>query len=72
MSDKKEKSLFVVDLETKEYRAGQIDNLDAIWEGARPKIKILGPLGETNWLNITSKELLAIKNILVKTTKNTV
>ena len=48
------------------YRKTQFDKIDTVYgEVYPPKIKIIKPNGETNWLNITEEELQKIKAILL-------
>jgi len=51
---------------TKEYRVGQLEKVGTLYSEYKPKIKIIKPNGETNWLNITEDELQEIKAILLK------
>lgn len=46
------------------YRAKEFKKVDTIYSEFRPKLKIIKPNGETNWLDITEKELQKIKFIL--------
>ncbi len=50
---------------TKEYREAQLNKVATEYVDFPTKIKIIKPDGETNWLNITEKELLAIKAVLL-------
>lgn len=49
---------------TKDYRIGQFKKVNTEYSEYMPKIKIIKPNGETNWLDITETELLKIKDIL--------
>lgn len=49
---------------TKEYRKLQFTCIDTVYSEYKPKIKIIKPNGETNWLDITEAELQEIKAIL--------
>ena len=51
---------------TKEYRKAQFARVDTIYHEYMPKIKVIKPNGETNWLDITEAELEAIKKVLIK------
>jgi hypothetical protein len=51
--------------QTKEYREKQFGKVNTLYIEFLPKIKIIKPNGETNWIDITEEELLLIKNILV-------
>ena len=57
---------------TKEYRQAQLQRLSRdhdynnLVDGFKPKLKITRPHSETNWLDITNKELLAIEAILTR------
>lgn len=53
-----------IDKETKEYRMRQFTRISTVFSEYQPKIKILKPDGETNWLDITEEELEQIKVIL--------
>jgi hypothetical protein len=48
------------------YRIGEFEKISTIYNEYNPKIKIIKPNGETNWLNITEEELQKIKDILTK------
>lgn len=49
----------------KEYRKAQFEKVSTVYNEYKPKIKIIKPNGETNWLDIEEKELEKIKNILI-------
>ena len=51
---------------TKEYRKAQFDKVKTEYNEYKPKIKIIKPDGETNWLDITEIELQKIIKVLVK------
>lgn len=51
----------------KEYRESQFERVSTIYSEYKPKIKIIKPNGETNWLDIEEVELEQIKKILLKT-----
>jgi hypothetical protein len=51
---------------TRNYRLNELDKV-APFEGKyKPKLKIITTTGETNWLDVTERELNQIKNILLK------
>jgi hypothetical protein len=50
--------------ETRIYRLSQFDRIGTEYSEYKPKIKIIKPNGETNWLDITETELQQIKHIL--------
>jgi len=50
---------------TKEYRKSQFEKVSTIYNEYKPKIKIIKPNGETNWLDIEEEELEQIKKILI-------
>jgi hypothetical protein len=50
---------------TKQYRKGQFDKVNTEHSEYKPKIKIIKPNGETNWMDITEAELLKIRALLV-------
>jgi hypothetical protein len=49
----------------KDYIKAQFDKVGTEYSEYKPKIKIIKPNGETNWLDITEKQLQQIKNILI-------
>ena len=51
---------------TQRYRQQQFEKISTQYNEYNPKIKIIKPNGETNWLNITEEELQKIKDILTK------
>lgn len=51
---------------TKEYRKKEFEKVDTLYSEYMPKIKIIKPNGETNWLDIEENELQKIKDILTK------
>ena len=51
---------------TKEYRKKEFEKVGTIYHEYMPKIKVIKPNGETNWLDITERELQLIKDILTK------
>ena len=52
---------------TKAYRKSQFKKVVTVYNNEyMPKIKIIKPNGETNWLDITEKELEKIAIILTK------
>ena len=51
-------------MNTKEYRLKEFKKISTQYHEYKPKIKIIKPNGETNWLDIEEKELLKIKAIL--------
>lgn len=51
---------------TKDYRTQQFEDIRTVYIEYQPKIKIIKPDGETNWLDITEDELQEIIKILLK------
>ena len=51
---------------TKEYRKTELKKVNTQYRQYKPKIKIIKPNGETNWLDIEEEELEKIKTILTK------
>ena len=51
---------------TKEYRQVEFKKVSTQYSRYPPKIKIIKPNGETNWLDIEESELQEIKTILTK------
>jgi len=49
---------------TKQYRISQFNKIGTEYSEYKPKIKIIKPNGETNWIDITEIELAKIKHIL--------
>lgn len=52
-------------MNTYDYRTSEFEKLGTIYGEYKPKIKIIKPDGETNWLDISELELAQIKNILL-------
>ena len=50
----------------KQYILNQFAKIDTEYSEYKPKIKIIKPNGETNWIDITETTLLKIKDILLK------
>ena len=50
--------------ETANYRKSELEKVHTEYSEYNPKIKIIKPDGETNWLDITEKELKQIEHIL--------
>ena len=50
---------------TRQYRKNQLNRLETEYSEYPPKIKIIKPNGETNWLDITENELHKIIEVLV-------
>jgi len=50
---------------TKEYRIQQFEKVKTEYSEFRPKIKIIKPNGETNWMDIDESELQKIKSLLI-------
>ena len=48
----------------KDYRKRQFEKVGTEYSEFMPKLKIIKPNGETNWLDITEAELQRIKAIL--------
>ena len=46
------------------YRIKELKKVETIYQEFKPKIKIIKPNGETNWLDITEEELQKITAIL--------
>ncbi len=53
-------------MSNKNYILNQFEKVSTPYVEYKPKIKIIKPNGETNWLDITEKELIGIKNLLLK------
>ena len=53
-----------MDKETKHYRRQQLDAVKTVYENYKPKIQIIKPNGQTNWMDIEEGELLEIMRIL--------
>ncbi len=53
-------------MKTKEYRIKEFEKVSTIYHEYIPKIKVIKPNGETNWLDISEKELQKIKKILTE------
>jgi len=51
---------------TKEYRNAQFKRVATLYSEYPPKIKIIKPDGETNWMDITEDELTAIRMLLTE------
>jgi len=47
------------------YRQKELEKVSTPYSEYLPKIKIIKPNGETNWLDITEEELEQIKTILL-------
>jgi len=52
---------------TKQYRISQFEKVSTEYFEFKPKIKIIKPNGETNWIDIDEKELIKIRDILTLT-----
>lgn len=52
--------------QTRDYRKSQFKEVNTVYDEFKPKIKIIKPNGETNWLDITELELQEIIEILTK------
>lgn len=50
----------------KEYRLNEFKKVSTQYSRYKPKIKVIKPNGETNWLDISEIELAKIKNILLE------
>ena len=50
--------------ETKRYRTKEFEKVGTKYSQYRPKIKVIKPNGETNWIDIEENELEQIKKIL--------
>jgi len=59
----------IMDDQTKRYREAQFEKLAIEYSEYKPKIKIVKPNGETNWLDIEEDEFKAIKHILTDKVK---
>ncbi len=55
-----------IDKQTKTYRLAQFAKVSTPYCEYKPKIKIIKPDGETNWMDIEEKELLALIELLTK------
>lgn len=53
----------------KEYRIKQFEKVSTEYTEYMPKIKIIKPNGETNWLDITETELKKIESVLILSTQ---
>lgn len=53
-------------MNTREYRQVEFKKVSTEYSEYKPKIKIIKPNGETNWLDITETELQKIKQVLIK------
>lgn len=51
-------------MKNKEYRKKEFEKVNIVYSEYNPKIKIIKPNGETNWLDITERELQIIKKVL--------
>ena len=47
-----------------DYIKAQFEKVSTKYGEYKPKIKIIKPDGETNWMDITEEELIKIKSIL--------
>ena len=47
-----------------DYIKAQFEKVSTKYSEYKPKIKIIKPNAETNWMDITEEELTKIKNIL--------
>ena len=54
-----------MDKVTSTYRKQQFDKVNTEYFEYQPKIKIIKPNGETNWMDITEEELLKVRALLV-------
>jgi hypothetical protein len=52
------------EMDKKTYRKAQFEKVATEYNEYKPKIKIIKPNGETNWLDISEEELRKIKEIL--------
>ena len=50
---------------TKKYRQKEFGKVSTVYSEYKPKIKIIKPNGETNWMDIEEEELQRIINILI-------
>lgn len=51
---------------TKNYRKQQFSKVDTKCGDYKPKLRIVGPDGATNWMDIEESELKAIKDLLTQ------
>ena len=51
-------------MKTKEYRKLQFDKISTVYNEYKTKVKFYKPNGETNYMDITNKELYAIIKLL--------
>ena len=56
-----------IDTDTQSYRIGEFKKVATVYSEYKPKIKIIKPNGETNWLDIEEGELLEIMMLLSQT-----
>lgn len=56
-----------LDTNTQAYRISQFKQVATVYSEYKPKIKIIKPNGETNWLDIEEGELLEIMKLLTQT-----
>ena len=56
----------MADKKTIQYRKNQFDHLDTEYSEYNPKIKIIKPNAETNWMDISESELEQIIAILTQ------
>lgn len=54
-----------MDDQTRKYRQVQFVRVSTLYQEYKPKIKIIKPDGETNWISITEAELAAICVLLL-------
>jgi hypothetical protein len=57
--------LIGLDKETQHYRMEEFKKIETEYIEYQPKIKIIKPNGETNWMDISEAELLKIRALLV-------
>ena len=53
-------------MKTKEYRIKEFEKVSTKYNEYKPKIKVIKPNGETNWLDIEKEELQQIISLLTK------
>lgn len=53
-----------IDKDTRKYRIKEFKKVATVYSEYKPKIKVIKPNGETNWLDIEEGELLNIMKLL--------
>lgn len=60
-----------MDRVTREYRKQQFEKVETEYSEYKPKLKVIKPNGETNWLDITEQELQQLIEVLTDETERT-